>query len=535
MTSPEDDRDPSALYREAADLIADRYAASPDINHFCEVLAGPADSPPWAARYERHLRAILEVNRDRKVRCAALYALASVVMVAGEDRQAEAETLFEQFCTEFDGTYNYRYQDIERVYCHQAQIQLKELRFRAAGKPAPELDGLDLDGRPMKLRDYRDRVVLLNFWGTWCFPCMKLVPHERELAAAHRGQPFDIVGVNCDDEVEKARAAAARTGMTWRSFRNESGDRPAITKEWKILGFPTLYLIDHHGTIRKRWVGSPPPDELRHMVNVLVEAAEKHVRADAMGPIVADLLAPPPTAQTAPPSPGPASKLPPGTGFVDKLYRDRDGSEAKYVVFVPPSYDGSKPVPAILYLHGSGPRGTDGRAHLEHGLAKAIRAKRLDFPFLVVFPQARPGEDWTVDSPGGRRALAILDQVQADYRIDPDRIALTGVSMGGAGTWSLGAAHPDRWSALVPISHGGDPTSAAKLVGIPCWCFHGAADRMIPPQNSREMVEALIEAGGRPLYQEFPGVGHNDCDDRVYAMDDLYEWLLSRNRSGGRS
>jgi poly(3-hydroxybutyrate) depolymerase/thiol-disulfide isomerase/thioredoxin len=531
LSAPEDDGVPSEIFQEAADLIAERYAANPEIQNFCELLGRPSGSPGWAVRYERHLRAILEANQDRKVRCAALHALASVVMIAGEDRQPEAEALFERFCSEFDGTYEYRYQNIEQVYRHEAQIQLKELKFRAAGKPAPEIEGLDLDGRSIRLSDYRGRAVLLNFWGTWCFPCMKLVPHERELATAFQGRPFAIVGVNCDDEVEKARAAATRTGMTWPSFRNEAAGRPAITKEWKLLGFPTLYLIDHHGTIRKRWVGSPPSDELRRVVEVLVRAAEKRVSADAMKPVIAALSAQPVASRPASPSPGPAYELPPGTGFSDKVYRDRDGSEAKYVVFVPPSYDGTKPVPAILSLHGSGPRGTDGRAHVQRGLAEAIRARGLEFPFLVVFPQARTGEDWQAGTPSARRALAILERVQADYRVDPDRVALTGVSMGGAGTWSLAAAEPQRWSAIVPLCHGGDTRGASRLAGIPCWCFHGAADAMIPPQQSRDMVEAITKAGGRPLYQELPGVGHNDLAARVYAMDDLLEWLLAQDRS----
>ncbi len=106
----------------------------------------------------------------------------------------------------------------------QAQDQLKELRFRAIGKPAPEIAGTDLDGRPLTLSQYRGRVILLNFWGTWCFPCMKLIPHERELVARFEGQPFEIVGVNCDVDVEKAHDAVARTGMTWRSFRNQADE-----------------------------------------------------------------------------------------------------------------------------------------------------------------------------------------------------------------------------------------------------------------------------------------------------------------------
>ena len=531
LTRPDGDGTPSELYREAADLIAERYAASPDIYHFCEGLADGSGSPPWATEFEPHLRAILDVNRDRAVRCAAQYALASVVMVAGENRQEEAAELFRTFYTEFDGTQPYDYQNIEQGLRGVAEAQLKELKFRSVGNLAPEIAGIDLAGRPLKLSDYRGRVVLLNFWGTWCFPCMKLVPHERELAAAHRERPFDIVGVDCDDDVQKAREAVAQHGMTWRSFRNQAGEGPAITAEWKVLGFPTLYLIDHHGIIRKRWIGSPSDEELDRTVNVLVDAAERGIPADAMKPVAKVLAAGPPAALPAPASPDSVAAPRPGKGFIDKVYHAADGTEAKYAVFVPPTYDGNELVPTILYLHGSGARGTDGRAQLEHGLAEAIRAKSLDFPFLVIFPQAREGEEWMADTAGGRRALAILDQVQADYRVDPDRIALTGVSMGGAGTWSLAAADPHRWSAIVPICHGGDTASAAKLVGVPCWCFHGAADRMIPPQQSRDMVEAILNAGGRPLYQELPGVGHNDCAARVYGMNDLYEWLQTQSHS----
>ncbi len=127
--------------------------------------------------------------------------------------------------------------------------------------------------------------------------------------------------------------------------------------------------------------------------------------------------------------------------------------------------------------------------------------------------------------------LAILDEVQKDYRIDSDRLILTGVSMGGEGTWSLASAEPNRWAAIVPICHGGDTRIAARIKDIPCWCFHGDADKTIPPQQSRDMVEAIQQAGGRPLYHEFPGVGHNDCSDRAYGLTDLWEWMLLQTRT----
>ena len=119
--------------------------------------------------------------------------------------------------------------------------------------------------------------------------------------------------------------------------------------------------------------------------------------------------------------------------------------------------------------------------------------------------------------------------MKKDYVVDTKRVYLTGLSMGGEGTWSLAAAHPDRWAAIVPICGGGDLRTAAKIKDIPCWCFHGDADKMIRVQLSRDMIGALRKAGGRPLYHEYPGVGHN-CWDRTYAMPDLYEWLSLQKR-----
>ena len=99
--------------------------------------------------------------------------------------------------------------------------------------------------------------------------------------------------------------------------------------------------------------------------------------------------------------------------------------------------------------------------------------------------------------------------MQKEYKIDDKRIYLTGLSMGGFGTWSLAAKYPDRWAAIVPFCGGGDPAKAKEIKDIPCWCFHGDADQAVPVRASREMVEALKAAGGKPKYTEYPGVGHN--------------------------
>jgi predicted peptidase len=215
-------------------------------------------------------------------------------------------------------------------------------------------------------------------------------------------------------------------------------------------------------------------------------------------------------------------------GFVDRVFKDPHGAQAKYVVFVPPGYDGTRAFPAILFLHGSGATGTDGRAHVQGALAAAIRKRPKYFPFLVVFPQSHEGS-WQANSPDGKRALAILDRVARDYRVNGKRLYLTGLSMGAEGVWSLAAAHPQRWAAIVPICGGGDPATAARFKDVPCWCFHGDADKVTPPARSRAMIRALKQAGGNPLYQEYPGVGHNAWD-RTYANPDLYEWLLLQER-----
>jgi thiol-disulfide isomerase/thioredoxin len=136
--------------------------------------------------------------------------------------------------------------------------------------PAPEIDGPDLDGLPMKLSDYRGKVVLLNFWATWCSPCMRLVPHEKMLTNRLEGKPFAIVGVNSDTEQQEAQSAVKEHAITWRSFRDEISHERAISVDWKVIGYPTFYLIDQKGIIRKRWIGGPTWDDLTEAIDRLL-------------------------------------------------------------------------------------------------------------------------------------------------------------------------------------------------------------------------------------------------------------------------
>src|SRR5262245_36376384 len=173
---------------------------------------------------------------------------------------------------------------------------------------------------------------------------------------------------------------------------------------------------------------------------------------------------------------GCAGMIPAGegkTGFFSRVYKGAEG-EGKYWVFVPHDYKGDKAYPVILFLHGAGSTGSDGDKQVKGGLATAIRKQEKSFPFIVVFPQSQE-KTWKAGSKDAKRALAILDEVQKSFKVDEQRVYLTGLSMGGFGTWSLAAAHPERWAAIAPICGGGDPKSAARFKDLPCWCFHGDA------------------------------------------------------------
>ncbi|MEI7683834.1 MAG: alpha/beta hydrolase-fold protein [Planctomycetota bacterium] len=212
------------------------------------------------------------------------------------------------------------------------------------------------------------------------------------------------------------------------------------------------------------------------------------------------------------------------TGFLAKTHTDG----AKYVVFVPHDFKADKAYPVILFLHSSGSTGDDGQKQTGNGLGNAIRKNEKAFPFIAVFPQSQK-RTWKADSEDGKRALAIFDDVVKAYKTDPKRQYLTGLSMGGFGTWSMAAAHPDRWAAIAPICGGGDPTTATKFKNIPCWNFHGDADPTVKVDLSRNMIKALKDAGGAPRYSELPGVGHNAWD-AAYGNPEFFTWLLEQKQ-----
>jgi predicted peptidase len=217
----------------------------------------------------------------------------------------------------------------------------------------------------------------------------------------------------------------------------------------------------------------------------------------------------------------------PRHGFLERTHKDADGSEARYQLFVPAGYSGEKPYPLILFLHGSGETGSDGVKQTTVGLGPAIRQREKTFPFFALFPQSQK-RTWKADSDDARRALDILAEVQKEYQIDAAQIYLTGLSMGGAGTWSLAVAHSDRWAAIVPICGGGVPDDVEKIKDLPCWCFYGADDRPEGLRRADDTIAGLRRLGAKPAYFVYPDVGHN-CWDRAYAAEELYSWLLRQH------
>jgi predicted peptidase len=194
-----------------------------------------------------------------------------------------------------------------------------------------------------------------------------------------------------------------------------------------------------------------------------------------------------------------------------------------YLLFAPANYDKQEKWPLIVFLHGSGEKGDDLNLVKKHGPPKIVDAKP-DFEFLVLSPQAPAGERWDAD-----KVVELVDQVSKSVHVDPDRIYLTGLSMGGVGTWSTVAKHPDRFAAIVPICGIGEPETAEKFKHVPCWVFHGAKDTGVPLARSEEMVAALTKAGAEPKFTVYPEAGHDSWTE-AYNTPELYQWLLQQKR-----
>jgi len=197
-----------------------------------------------------------------------------------------------------------------------------------------------------------------------------------------------------------------------------------------------------------------------------------------------------------------------------------------YLLYTPDGYqqDTLKKWPLLLFLHGSGEKGDDLEKVKKHGPPKLIEQGQ-QFPFIVVSPQAtRREQDWSTAD-----LYALLQDCKQKYRVDADRIYLTGLSMGGFGTWSLAMEHPDEFAAIVPICGGGDTSDIWKLRHTAVWCFHGAKDNKVPLAFDQKMISALQVYNSSAKLTIYPEAEH-DSWTTTYNNDSLYQWLLLQKK-----
>lgn len=198
----------------------------------------------------------------------------------------------------------------------------------------------------------------------------------------------------------------------------------------------------------------------------------------------------------------------------------------QYLISLPKGYeDNKKRWPLILFLHGSGEQGDDINLVKMHGPPMLID-KGKEFPFIVVSPQCPADLDyWSNDV-----LIHLLDKVESQYRVDTTRVYLTGLSLGGEGTWSLAIAYPERFAAIAPVCGDGNPLRISRLKNVPVWAFHGAKDKVVPLSEEEEMVDALKACGGDVKFTVYPDLGHNAWTV-TYNNEELYQWFLSHKKN----
>jgi poly(3-hydroxybutyrate) depolymerase len=238
---------------------------------------------------------------------------------------------------------------------------------------------------------------------------------------------------------------------------------------------------------------------------------------------------------------GPAFAHPHDTGFLNRRVTS-NGISYKFQVYVPEPWTGSQRWPVILFLHGSGERGSDGLDQTQVGLPAAIRAHPERWPFVVVMPQVPYNHHWWTDPDIMAMAMGALNSASKEFHGDPQRTYITGLSLGGYGTWEIAKTHPGRFAAIAVMAGGVYwsyapqrwrdttlPAEYAQRIGkTPVWLFHGTDDTVVMPKQSVLMYEALKAAGGTVRLWEYSGVRHGVWD-KGYGDPELPRWLLSQS------
>lgn len=224
-------------------------------------------------------------------------------------------------------------------------------------------------------------------------------------------------------------------------------------------------------------------------------------------------------------------------------WKAADGMEIPYRLWVPDQIEAGKVYPLVLFLHGAGERGTDNAKQLKHGVTAILaNAEKLNEPCFLIAPQC-PEELWwadldekklrlaaaTVPNPRLQAVLALVDDFSKSHPVDPARFYVTGISMGGFGTWDILGRVPEKIAAALPICGGGDPSIVARFKDVPIWTFHGDQDPTVPVAATLDMVAALEKAGGKPKMTIYPGVRH-DSWTITYENPESIRWLFSHRK-----
>jgi len=216
-----------------------------------------------------------------------------------------------------------------------------------------------------------------------------------------------------------------------------------------------------------------------------------------------------------------------GPGQHDQSFEGTISNKVKlnYLVYLPKGYgETGEKRPLILFLHGAGERGDNLRQVELHGPPKVVKEK--DLPFIIVSPQCGKDTWWPKEIDA---LAALLEDVVKRFDADPDRIYLTGLSMGGFGTWALACDRPELFAAIAPICGGGEPLLGGQLRNVPVWAFHGAKDNIVPAERSEVMVQSVRKVGGEARLTVYPEAGH-DSWAATYRDGKVLEWLFGRRR-----
>jgi predicted peptidase len=228
--------------------------------------------------------------------------------------------------------------------------------------------------------------------------------------------------------------------------------------------------------------------------------------------------------------------------FAARLFKSARGDTLLYRLFIPPAYETGRKYPLVLWLHGGAGRGNDNLKQITGGNASGSHVwttpeNQSKHTCFVVAPQCPEGDQWaSYDDAKPSRQLELvfelLNRLEKEFRIDPERIYVTGQSMGGFGTWSLISQRAQRFAAAIPLCGGGDESKASALVDIPIWVFHGEKDAAVSVERSRSMVAAIKKAGGNPRYTEYKDKGHAIWDD-AFSEGELLSWAFEQRRHRG--